>query len=840
MDGLEEPRRRSVWGTFVLVATLIVLLVIAIFLPPLISLGHYRRSITTSISVALGRPVYVGAMQLRLLPMPGITMTDFTVEEDPRFGYEPALHANSVVASLRLSSLWRGRLEVSRISLDEASLNLIRKSSGQWSIGSVLLRASQIPNAPTAQRHAGGYARFPYIEASDARIDFKQDAEKKPFSLMNAEFSMWQENGGEWRLRLEAQPVRTDLELHLSDTGQLSVEGSLRRASDLSAMPVDLQATWSGAQLGQVSLLLTGIDSGWRGDLSITTAMRGTAGDLQLRSQMRVSNLRRQEFQPATTIDVNASCQSEYRPAERIVENLTCFSPVGAGHMLLTGSIQGWLSPKADLAFELNQIPASLPAAALGLMRPRLQNVTATGTINGSFHLKSFEGLSVSGDATTTAIGVSWPGGALGFPSLHVFSSPLPPLPRTKRHPSSQLPAGIQLQTFAMPFGEPDPLTVDAQFTRSEFEVHVAGSASLARLAGPGETFGLIENSLNMVGAKGRADLNITAKGSWIPPLSSGGPRIATSGSIHLQGVDLRPAFLRTPVEVATADVVLTPDKVSWQNVALRFQRMAMRGSIQFPVHCMQETPCPAIFTLQSESLSAGALNSALAGSRQGFLGQMLANALGQEKTSAWPPLRGSIQCAAFSLGKLTLDAATAAVTVSGRKLSIESADGSTLGGMLHASGEMDVASGVPNWNLDVRLTGARPGVGGEIFREQWGAGVVNGEARLTMKGYSTPDLASSANGDVRFTWQNGGLASASEGNGSPLEHFDRWSASGTVADGLITLASGGLSRSGRLVAVRGTISFDRQLNLSLQTRRGPIKIGGTLAHPVLATVAGP
>ena len=59
-------------------------------------------------SEALGRPVYVGGMQLRLLPMPGIVMSDFTVDEDPAFGYEPALHASSVVAALRLSSLWRG------------------------------------------------------------------------------------------------------------------------------------------------------------------------------------------------------------------------------------------------------------------------------------------------------------------------------------------------------------------------------------------------------------------------------------------------------------------------------------------------------------------------------------------------------------------------------------------------------------------------------------------------------------------------------------------------------------------------------------------------------------
>ena len=263
-------------------------------------------------SEALGRPVYVGGMQLRLLPMPGIVMSDFTVDEDPAFGYEPALHAASVVASLRLSSLWRGRLEVSRISLDEASLNLVRNSAGQWSVDSVLLRASQISNAPTGERRVGPRPRFPYIEATDSRINFKNGAEKKPFSLMNAEFSMWQANADEWRVRLRAQPVRTDLQLHLYDTGELNVEGSLRRALDLNAMPVDLRAEWSGAQLGQVTRLIAGMDSGWRGDLDATVGIRGTVGDLQLQSRVQVGNLRRQEFQPVTNLDVDANCRSEY------------------------------------------------------------------------------------------------------------------------------------------------------------------------------------------------------------------------------------------------------------------------------------------------------------------------------------------------------------------------------------------------------------------------------------------------------------------------------------------------------------------------------------------------
>lgn len=835
MNEAEEPRRRSPWKTLALVAALIVLLIIAIFLPPLISLGHYRRSITASMSAALGRPVYVGSMQLRLLPMPGISMTDFTVEEDPAFGYEPALHANSVVASLRLSSLWRGRLEVSRISLDEASVNLVRNGAGQWSIGSVLLRASQIPNAPTAQRYSGPHPRFPYIEASDARINFKQGAEKRPFSLMNAEFSMWQASSDEWRLRLQAQPVCTDLQLHLSDTGQVSVEGSLHRASDVNAMPLDLQVAWTGAQLGQVTRLLAGFDSGWRGDLAVTTTVRGSMDDLHLYSHLRVASLRRQEFQPANPLDVDATCQSDYRHVGQRLDGITCFWPVSAGHFLLTGSIQGFASPNADVQLELNHIPASFAFSALALMRPHAQNVTAAGTINGSFRLVSGQKPALTGDATVTAGSVSWPGETMPLPSLRFAAFPQASPPRGRRTVQIQPASGIQLETVAIPFGEPQPMALDARFTRTGFEMHVNGPASVNRLIDGGGSFGFLGSALNAVSPKGRADLNVTTKGNWILPLS-GGSGITTTGSVHLQGVELHPGFLPDPVEVAAADVTLSPDQVAWQNASFRFRRMSMHGSLQFPFTCGQPGRCPAVFTLQPESLDAGALQAALSGHKAGFFGNFLEDALGRDKSGNWPPLHGSIQCGQLNIGSLALGNVSASVDVEGRKLSLRSIDASAFGGSIHGGGVMEVESGVPQWHLNVSVIGAKPASAGEIFQEQWGSGVLNGEATLDLHGYSASELASSASGDFRFTWQKGELRSVASTSAMPLNHFDRWSAAGSIADSSLTLISGGLSRGGRLIPVRGTIGLNRNINLTVQTRRGPVVVAGTLARPTTTT----
>src|SRR5664279_3776673 len=147
-----------------MVLALLLLLAASVVLPPLFNISRYKRRIATSISTSIGRPVHMSTVRLHLLPRPGFEISDFEVEEDPAFGDEPMLRSASVVASIRLSSLWRGRLEMGRINLDEPSLNLVRDAHGRWNFGTVLIKASQSEIAPTPQVRSGSALRFPYIE----------------------------------------------------------------------------------------------------------------------------------------------------------------------------------------------------------------------------------------------------------------------------------------------------------------------------------------------------------------------------------------------------------------------------------------------------------------------------------------------------------------------------------------------------------------------------------------------------------------------------------------------------------------------------------------------------
>jgi AsmA protein len=117
--------RRLLYLSF---AALVILLLV--LLPPLISVNRYQKRIANSISDSLGRPVHLDKVSLNLLPFPGFTLEKFVVDEDPAFGSEPVIRADSVRVTLRISSLWRRRIEFSTISFTDPSVNLVHTAAG--------------------------------------------------------------------------------------------------------------------------------------------------------------------------------------------------------------------------------------------------------------------------------------------------------------------------------------------------------------------------------------------------------------------------------------------------------------------------------------------------------------------------------------------------------------------------------------------------------------------------------------------------------------------------------------------------------------------------------------
>ncbi len=384
----EKPRqknRKRLWLALTALAVLLALLIV----PPFVSVSRYKARITQLISASLGRPVRLSSVEMRLLPRPGFVLSDLSVEEDPAYGTEPILHANSVSASIRLLSLWRGHIELDAIRVDEASLNLVRTPAGRWNLDSLLrtaaAHAQSAPGSSEATKQ-NQQVKLPYLEATNSRINIKSGVEKLPYSLVDAKFSLEEQSPGDWRVQLRGEPARTDLTIWQADAGVVRLTANLHQAAELRQMPLRADLEWREAQLGQLTRLLLGSDAGWRGDLTGELHLEGTADAAQITTRLRAIGVHRAEFAPAEPMDFDANCAFVAHFSARAMENLICDSPLGSGRIRLSGKLPGQGS-LPSFSIGLDHIPVAVALDALRSVRSGFApGLEATGSASGQLN----------------------------------------------------------------------------------------------------------------------------------------------------------------------------------------------------------------------------------------------------------------------------------------------------------------------------------------------------------------------------------------------------------------------------------------------------------------------
>ncbi|MBW4040113.1 MAG: AsmA family protein [Acidobacteria bacterium] len=478
--GLSRRQRQILW-TLAGVGLLLIL----IFTPPLINVNRLQKRIAASMSASLGRTVHLDRASMHLFPVPGFTLENLIVSEDPAFGAEPVIRANSVEVALRPSSLWRRQVEFSSIKFEDPSLNLVRNAQGVWNIQSLLMHAASVPTAPTAQRKAGSAPRFPYIEATDARVNFKLGEEKKPFSLTGADFALWLPSPQEWRVRLEGQPARTDT--NISDPGTVRVEGSLGKAATMAAVPVDLTASWEGAPLGEASKMMTGDDANWRGTLHVSATLVGTLGAAKLAAKVHLEELRRADFVPLQTMDVRSECSGTMDVVTAVVRDPDCsVAAPAAGGEKLAGRVVG-IADAVDLStLDSSGLRVGVTnlsnAWLLDWARLFSQRIPAGerpgGTLDGSV---VFTPAPMGGAAVW--MGKSWDG------EIHGHIDGLMPWKPVEKnfltHPVAvtSSAAGFSLAPVSLNApGKTPALTLSGMATRAGYTVRLAGTATEAQM----------------------------------------------------------------------------------------------------------------------------------------------------------------------------------------------------------------------------------------------------------------------------------------------------------------------------------------------------------------------
>jgi len=301
----------------------------------LVKTHRVREYLVAHLSRAFGRPVTVGSLSAQLLPIPRLDVDAITIGEDPAFGNEYFLRAERMTASLRWWGLLKGDFEFGTMSLTRPHLILVRNSSGVWNlegwlppppwkaVGNYVTYGPQLPAESTHHLQK--------IEFDEGRINFKFGADKLPFAFTNVSGSVEQLGTGRWRLRIEAVPWRSGVQLQSTGTLQVSgdVAGTLARLQ-----PAEIQVHWEKVSLADLFRLITGNDYGVRGQLAVDgTATIGKPvagqsyeeGKWQFALQLRASQIHRwdlTERDDNPRIDVNAKGKWDLAAGEGRAEEL--------------------------------------------------------------------------------------------------------------------------------------------------------------------------------------------------------------------------------------------------------------------------------------------------------------------------------------------------------------------------------------------------------------------------------------------------------------------------------------------------------------------------------------
>ncbi len=270
-----RPRIRWLKGIILLLA---VFWIVSEGLSLTIRYTPLQKILATRLEAVFGRPVEVGSYDFSLWDGPTLSARSVTVGEDPQFGREYFLRAESVSVRLRWQSLLRGRIEAGTVSLDRPSLNIVATPDGRLNLAEWLPRAAESApqNRLTATPAASPALRFRRLEVEEGRLNFKRAYEKLPFAFVGVTGAVEANRPGRWTIDLQGTPWRAAA--MTQQAGVLHLSGEVGGTSS-RLRPAALNVEWQGASVSDVLRLVRGDDHGIRGFFSLAVNARTEGQD---------------------------------------------------------------------------------------------------------------------------------------------------------------------------------------------------------------------------------------------------------------------------------------------------------------------------------------------------------------------------------------------------------------------------------------------------------------------------------------------------------------------------------------------------------------------------------
>jgi hypothetical protein len=821
--------------------------------------SRLKARITSSLSRAVARPVEIGSVHLRLLPQPGFDLENLVVHEDPEFGAEPMLRAPQVTAVVRLTSLLRGRLDIARLELTEPSFNLVRTNDGRWNLESLLERTERTPLAPTAKSKSEARPGFPYIEASSGRINFKAGQEKKPHALLNADFALWQESENTWGARLKAEPLRTDM--NLSDTGLLRMNGTWRRAGSLRETPLQFSVEWDGAQLGQLTKLVSGNDKGWRGEVRLAATLSGVPTAMQVTTDISIQDFHRYDISSSEGLRLAARCDGKYNSVEAVMHEIFCSAPIGDGTITLRGDAGLPGVHKVNLALNVENIPLS----AVGQLARRAKknlpaDLISSGSVQGNFTVKEDEAsqrraeLQGRGEITdfrlqSASTKVEFAPGDVPFVLKSERGSARVPSKRKsgRSFDAEVLPAPDELHLeygpVSVALGRPVPAQARGWVAQSGYGMVVRGAAEVSHVLRFASLLGLPALKASVEGV---SEMELQIAGSWAGSVSGTASSFTApevTGTVQLHNVRATMRGVNGPIEISSAELRLSHDEARVEKLSAQAADAHWTGSLALPRGCGTPGACLIRFNLNTDETDLSELADWLSSHPSQRRWYQVLTPAEPAAPSFLQNLRasGKVNAGRLLIRSVVANRVSASLAFERGKLKISDLRADLLGGKHHGDWQADFTADSPAYTGTGTLTGVSLHQVADAMHDPWISGTAGGTYRITASGADSTAFWQSADGGLQFDVRDGVLSHISLASDEGPLRIARWQGRAQLRDGKIDIENGKLVSAAGAYEVSGTASLGQVLDFKL-TRISDVGAAhaGSMAYSISGTVAEP
>lgn len=516
---------------------------------------NLRPTIQTELQQKLNRPVSMGHLSLKLLPL-GIKVDGLSIGEAATFPQDrPFATANTVVVSAGLWSLLRGNPEVKNLVLNQPKIELIRDAAGVWNFSSLGKGGG-----------SSGQSQFALdsLNIQDGQVGYTDMVNKQARSVYDhidlklSDFAPGKEFGldlgvhfpGEGRQMLDfagkAGPLNVATENALPPiSGHLSIEQvSLAGVNRFAygAVPPDMNSVASGeADIHSLADVLS-----CKGTLRLeNTVLHGAKMDYAITSTYNIEDDFKQKKLlirsgvvqlGTTTLVASGDISAATRPATLNVNLKTDQSSITELAKLAGGLGYGF-NPAYKVDGKVSaDVTAKGPATA-----PQL---------NGKIQAR---GLAASGGEIKQAVSI---------PEIDLTLSPDSITSNTFSATSGGTTLGI---TFT--------LMQYATANRSVDATVKTDGANVGELLNIAKAYGL-EGAEGVTG-DGRLSLDVHVKG----PLANASG-LTYAGTANIANMTLASPQLKRPLTIASANAVFSQNSVGFENLAATLGGTTVKGSL--------------------------------------------------------------------------------------------------------------------------------------------------------------------------------------------------------------------------------------------------------------------